>query len=380
MTDMNLEIIDLSREGTGVARADGKVIFVPYTVPGDRVRVEVVRDEGRYAEAQVIEILEKSPARISPRCRVFGECGGCTLQHLPYERQWELKKKGVLHALTRTQVSFEDVPVREFPAADEYSYRNRIQLRKRGNEIGFFRKRSRELVAIERCEIALEPLNERLAEISRAPESGESIVPAAGAEIKMELDYRPEVGVRVAINQPHAAFGFRQVNDAQNEQMRSWVASAFEGCGGHLFDLFGGNGNLSQPLLSQFESVDVVDLTVPSVSPDPRMKFYRSEVLPWLKDRARDFKRGHSPRREKLAYAIVDPPREGLRTTSNGILEALGQLQVDRFVLISCDIDSYARDVSRVLKSGWKLREIALFDFFPQTPHVESAAVFVRVK
>jgi len=124
----------------------------------------------------------------------------------------------------------------------------------------------------------------------------------------------------------------------------------------------------------------VVDWLVPSEAPGRRMKFYRSEVLPWLKDRARDFKRGHSPHREKSAYAIVDPPREGLRTTSTGILEALGQLQVERFVLISCDIDSYARDVSRILKSGWRLGEIALFDFFPQTPHVESTAIFVRVK
>src|SRR5690349_20214142 len=102
---IELIIQDLARGGAGVARdASGRVIFVPYSAPGDRVRVRITESKKNYAQAELIELLEPSSLRQQPPCPVFGRCGGCQWQHLPYSLQWETKVKGVLHALGRVQV------------------------------------------------------------------------------------------------------------------------------------------------------------------------------------------------------------------------------------------------------------------------------------
>src|SRR4051812_46602980 len=95
-----LRITDLSRGGAGVSRdPSGRVVFVPYSAPGDLVRVRIVEAEKRYAQGEILEILEPSVERQVPPCPVFGKCGGCQWQHLPYSLQWSTKSKGLLHAL-----------------------------------------------------------------------------------------------------------------------------------------------------------------------------------------------------------------------------------------------------------------------------------------
>src|SRR6476661_4122262 len=112
-----IQITDLSRSGAGVGRdASGRVVFVPFTAPGDQVRVEIGAEEKNYAEAKLLEVISPSPQRAVPPCPVFGKCGGCEWQHLPYELQWSTKKKGLEHSLKRVGVEFEGAQWEEFPA------------------------------------------------------------------------------------------------------------------------------------------------------------------------------------------------------------------------------------------------------------------------
>src|SRR5580704_6655799 len=100
MEILELEITDLARAGAGVARdPSGRVVFVPLTAPGDRVRAQVVDADKRYAQAILLEVLKPSPLRAQAPCTVFGRCGGCQWQHISYELQWKTKRGGVLHAL-----------------------------------------------------------------------------------------------------------------------------------------------------------------------------------------------------------------------------------------------------------------------------------------
>jgi 23S rRNA (uracil1939-C5)-methyltransferase len=368
--ELILEITDLSRSGAGVSRsADGRVVFVPFTAPGDQVRVRIISEEKRYAQGELLEILKPSPGRQTPPCPVFGKCGGCQWQHIPYKIQWETKSKGVLHALKRVQVSFPNGALDLLPAEQIWNYRNRVQLRGFQDELGFYAARSHERVAIEGCSVARPELNAMLPSVLQEGRRFE--VP-----YKVEIEILPDGSTRSQWNSAHAAAGFRQVHDEQNEKLRSWVAAQITP-GVHVFDLYGGSGNLASAVAPRVPSVDCVDIGAPEgtrVQNFPQIRFHRSPVSKWLIQQSR---------RERtisgeFCSAIIDPPREGLGDEQTKIARCLEDLKVHELVAVGCDVDSWARDVSRFVKRGWRVERVAVLDLFPQTPHVESLALLRR--
>ncbi len=372
---LRVEIEDLSRSGSGVARQDTpqgrRVVFVPQTLSGDVAEVRIVREEKRFVEAELVELIQASPDRVSPKCEVFGRCGGCAWQHVPYKKQWQVKRDGVFHALARTQVSLPESH-QEFPAENPFGYRNRIQLRGVGAEVGFFSKRSRSLVAIQRCEIAREELNRVLPEIRKKGLE-------KGGEFKVEIEVLPDGQVRESWNDRHGALGFRQVNDEQNEKLKHYVQGHIED-GAHVLDLYGGNGNLSLGLEKRVAWVDCVDVGAPrggGPEQPPNYRFFQTDAPKWMDRRAHEFEKGVWALKGP-GVAIIDPPREGLGEQQNKISRSLDLTGVQKIIAVGCDPDSFARDVARFQKQGWKIVEISIFDLFPQTPHVEAVGVLVR--
>ncbi len=361
-----LEITALSRAGAGVGRdLSGRVIFVPFTAPGDTVQVEIVAEEKRYAEGKLLEIVKPSPQRVNPPCPVFGRCGGCEWQHLPYELQWDTKKGGVLHALERVNVSAPPI-FTEIPAEQIWEYRNRLQLRGFRHEIGFYGRRSKKLVPIEKCHIARPELNAWLEDVKAEGFERKR-------EYKAELEVFPDGVVTVAWNSSHSAQGFRQVHDEQNKKLQAWVAEHLSG-GPLLLDLYGGSGNLSLGIAERFQEVQCVDFSSPLQSPPhiPHFHFQRSAVLPWLEREQENL------RKFPAMDLILDPPREGLGPELVPILEILNHLPVRRLLLIGCEADSWARAVSRFVRHGWSLSQAGALDFFPQTHHVEALAILEK--
>lgn len=378
-----VEVTDLSRAGSGVAREpSGRVIFIPYTAPGDRVRIRVVDADRRYAQGELVEILRPSPERVKPPCPVFGRCGGCQWQHLPYERQWRTKVQGVVHALARVGVELPNAPLDELSAERIWGYRNRIQLRGSGGALGFYASGTHELVPVDRCEIARPELNARWPEL-RAEATGLCHADRADRrglgdreyrkyrKYKVELEVLEDGRVVTSWNRRHAAMGFRQVHDEQNAKLQSWVREAITP-GRPVLDLFGGQGNLSRSLAGVAPEIHCVDLTAPSERPEdapPELFFHRAPVLPWLARRSPDSREG---------AAILDPPRAGLAQDFIEIASRLEKLGVVELVAVGCDADAWARDLSRFARRGWRLERIGVLDLFPQTPHVEGLGLLRR--
>lgn len=363
---IELVISDLSRGGAGLARdSSGRVIFVPYTAPGDRVRVKIISEEKRYAQGELIEVLTASHIREKPLCPVFGRCGGCQWQHLPYSLQWETKLNGVKHALMRVKIEPPDT-WDTFPAANPWNYRNRIQLRGQVDKLGFFAAKSHELIHVSQCEIARSEINQALPMIRQ---EGSKL----SRPYKVEIEVMPDGEVRSFWNSSHASGGFRQVFDEQNEQLKKWVGSGLSN-GRALLDLFGGSGNLSLPMTDNMNEIHCIDLAAPksrSANQPPSINFHRSAVMPWLlRAAAIEEFRSKGP-----WSAIMDPPREGLGTEFGDIQSALRQIGVDELVMVGCNPDSWAMDLSKFIRKGWKLTKVAALDFFPQTPHIESMAL-----
>ena len=384
--ELDVKIDDLARGGAGVGRApDGSVVFVPFGVPGDVLRVKLTKRKKNYSEAVLLKILEASPDRVTPPCEVFGHCGGCQWQMIPYPLQWQTKFRGVGEVLKRVGIDFPLEQLAQAPAELVWEYRNRVQLRGSGAELGFFRGRTRELVPITRCEIARPEINARLdairetgARFSKYPvisgtqSTAQPIIRPAGPRVsehyKIEVAVGADGRVQENWNSPHSADGFRQVHDAQNEKLKAWVAAAL-GSGDVLYDLFGGSGNFSLPLVDQMKRIECVDLSVPAIRPldiPAHFRFHRAPVLSWLQNR-------NATGNQNLA--IIDPPRAGLGNDLEEIAENLERMGVKTVVAIGCDTDAWAKDLSGWIQRGWTLKKGLVIDLFPQTIHIECVAL-----
>ncbi len=372
MNNPEILIHDLSRGGAGVGTLpSGKRVFVPQTAPGDRVRVRVTTDEKRFAEAETEEVLERSSTRTEPRCAVFGRCGGCEWQHLPYGTQWETKKSGVQHALKRVQLgSAETIPWEEFPAESAYGYRNRVQVRTLKGQLGFYARRSHTIVDIASCPIARPEINETIEKLRLSPEI------QADKEHKLELALMPSGQVEVFRDRPHAAAGFRQINDEQNKRLQDWIGENYPD-GYAVLDLFGGDGNLSRGLWARAPKTEIIDRwgTLSADAPST-VQLTKKTALEW----AMLTKRAESSEDGTPVFAIIDPPRQGLWVEGvpdfvKQLTDALRTTGVTKMVLVGCEPDAWARDLSRLESLGAHVEKAAVFDFFPQTHHVESAAV-----
>ncbi len=382
----DLIIQDLSRGGAGVGRdASGRVVFVHGTAPGDRVRVKITEEKKRYAQAELLEVLERSILRVEPQCKVFGRCGGCQWQHLPYELQWKTKVQGALHALARVGFSLpESLPREEFQARFPWGYRNRIQLRGGAHGVGFYARGSHEIVPVDRCEIARQELNEALPELAKeAKRLASQGFPSSKVEVQINSDGQ----IQTAWNARHASLGFRQVNDEQNLALQQWIQKKLKevgACRGVLYDLYGGSGNLSLPMASQFSQVFCVDTGAPQDSAESsvsagwpsHVRFYKKEVSKWLKGAVKLLNQPVS----EPGVIIMDPPRQGCGDTLPQLLDFSLRSGVSHWIAVGCDPDAWAGDLWRITSTrSWKIDALAFFDFFPQTVHLESVALLSRV-
>src|SRR5881409_1636291 len=173
MRVVDLEIKDIAFGGKGVGREQGKAIFVPYTIEGETVSAEIVREKKQFAEAELVDVKERSLDRVTPECPYFGRCGGCAYQHIAYEHQLAIKWRQVRDVLQRIG-KLKDIPMRPIiPSSEQYGYRNRITVHAQDGVIGFFRRDSHRLIEVERCPISCDDVNRELTDLrGRNPRDG----------------------------------------------------------------------------------------------------------------------------------------------------------------------------------------------------------------
>src|SRR5688572_19750135 len=151
---LELRIDALAGSGDGVGRSgEGRVVFVPFTAPGDRIRARIDELHPRYARAVLEELIEPSPSRVAPVCEVFGACGGCSWQHVNYAAQCEAKRRIAEDALRRVGKLALPGPVTLVPSPQPYGYRARARLAVEAGRIGYRRRSSNALCAVETCPV-----------------------------------------------------------------------------------------------------------------------------------------------------------------------------------------------------------------------------------
>src|SRR5262245_50100398 len=162
---VDLKIEDVAFGGKGVARENGKAVFVPYTIEAEMVSAEIIREKKQFAEAELVEVKQSSPDRVTPQCPYFGRCGGCAYQHIDYQHQLAIKWRQVRDAVQRIG-KLKDVPLRPIvPSVKQYAYRNRLTVHAQDGVIGFFRRDSHQLIDVAHCPISIDEVNRALAEL-----------------------------------------------------------------------------------------------------------------------------------------------------------------------------------------------------------------------
>jgi 23S rRNA (uracil1939-C5)-methyltransferase len=371
---MEIVIDSLAAGGDGVGRApDGRVVFVPFTAPGDRVRVRVVESRRQFLRARVEALLVPGAARTDPVCPAFGSCGGCSWQHVGMAEQLAAKSRIVEEALRRIGGAPFAGVVEITPSPSDYGYRARTRVLRRGGRTGYRRRRSNAIQAVSRCPVLTPELDAALHALSASPDAPDGELElAAGVDAVRCAPIGPAgppIEIRVLSDRLRISPGvFFQANALLHDRLAQAVVEA-AGAGGSALEAFAGAGFFTLSLARRFERLTAVE-SDPAAAADLRHNLARAgcanvQVVAGRLERVVS----SLPAADVL---VLDPPRGGL---APDVAPRLAALAAQRIVYLSCDPATLARDCGLFQQAGFVLRAVSAFDLFPHTPHVEALAV-----
>ena len=373
-----------------MARIEGKVVFVPFVLPGERASIETA---AKGVDAELVDILEPAAERVAPPCPIFARCGGCNYQHAPYEFQLARKVEILREQLRRVGKIDYTGPI-ETVSGPAYGYRNRVQVHIDNRRLGYLAARSHDLIPLtEDCPIASPKLNQALAAMqerlhdARFPRFLRSIelftnetdvqVNAIDTGQPLRKDFFEWCESVAALNYPTAFGSFRvsphsffQVNRFLVDKL---VETALNGASGEsALDLYAGAGLFAVPLSKQFAHVAAVEagsaaardleVNAESNAPGAGIRVEHARVEDYL-----------AKLQSAPAFILADPPRAGL---GKEVVAHLNRLTPQRITIVSCDPATLARDLAAL--TGYSIGRVTLVDLFPQTYHLETVVQLIR--
>lgn len=414
-------IESLGGRGDGLARLDGRPVFVPLTVPGDRVRLRVTGEKAGGFKAEVLELLSPGPGRVAPPCPHFGPCGGCALQHLDSQRLADWKRAQVVEALARR--GLPDAPVRPLITVPPGTRRRAgLAARRIGARVllGFHERAKHEVVDVARC-LLLSPglmgllpvLREGLASLLRENEAAQLFLSETetGADVLirtrrvLDLAARQalaalaeqadlariswaepdEVAEPVAIRRPpHVTFGgvavepppggFLQPSVEGEAALTRLVLGYLPETAARVVELYAGCGSFTFPLAekARVHAVEGDEAALDAL----RMAARRANLAGRIDTEIRDLARRPLEPSELAGFdcAVFDPPRAGARDQA----ECITRSDLPAAVAVSCNPNTFARDARILVDGGFTLAEVTPLDQFPWSGHVELVAGFRR--
>ena len=404
-----LRIESLVHGGEGLARHEGRVVFVRGGAPGDVVEAEV-RGDGRFEHARALRVVEAGASRVPAPCPIVEQCGGCPLQHVGYGAQLAAKSALTADALERIggfpPASYQLLPM--VPSPKELRYRRRALLH-RGPHGSWGFMGDQGVVPVEEC-LLLEPSLQKLADALRGNDLpgvtdlalDTSAAGAGAVELRTRSTATPALRRRAAalletvqgvvigaegfgdpvLVDELPGFRLRSRPDLFSQANRSMVpalqdaalAALGAAADGRILELFCGTGTLTLPLLGRARSVLAVESFGAALQLLRRSADEMSGAGAKLRLAAGDAAQVVSGLDGSFDAALLDPPRTG---SAEAVL-ALTSRGIPRVVYVSCDAPTLARDAKLLRERGYALDSARPLDLFPQTAHFEIVATFIR--
>lgn len=400
----------IGRDRAHPGKDNGKVIFIRRAIPGEMVEINIREARKDYSVAEVTKVIEPSEFRRIPPCPYYGLCGGCQLQYIKYERQITLKEEILRESLIRIG-GIGPISNLSSLTDNEFFYRHRVQFKvSQDGKPGFFRERTREVVAIDRCLVCIEPINDLLAKLREIDLRGvkemhiisgdttsmlikgnikedtvQAILDTGVSGIAFEngdsigkdyitLEYE---GLKYTVT----PWGFFQGHWSLNKKVVDLVIERLSPLEDKkVLDLYSGAGNFSLPIAKKAYEVISIEDNHYAVEDGKRNAmingirnclFIKSSVEDVFKNR----KKWKVLEGRRYDIVVLNPPRPGL---SSELCKALAELGSERIVYVSCNPATLARDIKR-LKDRYDIESVTMVDFFPNTYHIE-AIVFLRIR
>lgn len=381
--EITTKCTSLAYGGEGIIKHEGVTGFIRGALPGELVRSKVVEKKKNYFRSQLLEVIEPSPFRITPKCPYFNRCGGCIYQHLSYEKQLETKALQLQELLKRIG-KISDVRISEvIPSPRIYNYRNQVTVKVKGNKLGYIGIDNKAFAPIEECAIAKEPINIKLKEIT-AKTNGEIII-KCGTDGTIDYAYKEAISQKgdykllyEKIDDKIFYFSlatFFQVNPyilpSILQKLKDMLDLTHDTI---LFDLYCGTGLFSIYLAPYVKNVYGIELNPSAVRLAQKNNAGNchfsagkvEDLLPGLYEKYRGIKN----------IFIVDPPREGL---NKDLLNYLKDISPNQLLYISCEPAKLARDLNFLLQNGYRISDIIVADMFPQTKYMETLVVLGKL-
>lgn len=355
--------------GDGLARIDGRVVFVPYSIPGE------VWEDGKLVTA--------SPQRIDPHCEYFGRCGGCHYQQLPYDEQLRQKKSILEEQLQR--LGKLTPPAIDVVSAEPWGYRNRAQLHFDGRKMGFHERGSNKLCEIDHCPISSPGINSAIKTLKEMSKDGrfpnflqsvelftnekETLVNVLASSRPVGKRFFDWCGERIpgatASSLDYEGFrvGHKSFFQVNRFLINSLVELALDSANGKwAVDLYAGVGLFSRALTKTFEKVTAVEV-VRSATADLEVNV---PDVAAIQESTEDYL---ATLEETPDFIVADPPRAGLGKRA---VDHLLRIKAPLLTIVSCDPATLARDLQILTGGGYAIEKMTLVDLFPQTYHIES--------
>ncbi len=421
--EVSLKITSLAHLGKGIGRHEGKVVFVPFTAPGDEVVARILSEKKGFCEGSLVRMDSPSALRTAPLCRVYEKCGGCSCQHIAYDAEVQWKDKIFRDAIERIgkakAVCF-DAPM---PSLRPYNYRGRARIQAQGKRWGFFEAKTRAVVDIDECPLLDDILNtaysgikQRLKHEKTAITSIElclsqkhgsavarlyvkedlrldwqgllaGIAGLKGFEVFLMPDEKRRMRMIFRFGDTEAVYShegieylsgigaFSQVNLPQNSALIR-KALEYAGLSGNerVLDLFSGIGNLTLPFALKAGNATGVELNKDAClfarnnaekNSIKGVDFIPAPVDEWLENGLKGLARNPPD------VVILDPPR----SVDAGVARLLADVRPKKIIYISCNPPELARDISSFADKGYMVGRAGFVDFFPRTFHIEGIAL-----
>lgn len=390
--------------GKSLGKIDGKNVFVPFAIPGEKLEINITEKNKDYDNAEIVTILESSPHRVIPPCHYYGKCGGCNMMHIEPSYQKCLRKEILTDIFRQNGIDLSDkIKIIDGP---DFNYRCRFQL----NDGGLSQRKSNVIIKIEECLCAENKINEYLKNTVKNPydrpqgrshlfgssfsmedckiaveeKNNNNIKKITGGgqknkKLKLKENHyfsgtisSPENTMSVSFGGHNLSFdirGFFQSNLFVFEKVCRLITDLLPG-GKNILDMYSGCGSIAAFLTEKYENVVMVEhnrdalvFAEQNLNGKKHVSYGLSGAA-WVKNCASTL--------PPFDAVTIDPPRSGMEKE---VCQWLCNSKVPLILSLSCDPATHARDCARLLSAGYSLKQMYLLDFYPNTSHIESLAV-----
>lgn len=398
--------------GNCLGKINGKNVFIPYAIPGEKIEVEIVKSLNDYDLAKIHKIIEPSVHRVKPFCSLYEKCGGCNMQHIDTEFQRKLRAEMLKSCFEREGIDIQDI---EIIYGNEKNYRSRIQL----TDGGFNEKESNNIIELNNCPIATKQINDYLESVpqnirpkgrvhffgddkiieSSTKNNSKFVIAEESKKIQFESSVKPKgTKNKIIKNKVKPRFSgttFNENNNCvvkiKNHTIQFDVKGFFQSnlevlektidailwnmSGNNVLDMYSGCGTFSVFLAELFNKTILVEhnrdaLVHAEINlQGKKHDTYGQSGKKWVETNAEFILKKEGP----FDAVVIDPPRSGME---NEVCQWLCKNKTNQIRSISCNAATHARDAKKLIQSGYKLTKLFLLDFYPQTAHIESLAYF----